>query len=118
MNKNEIRAILFENPFSKIITRIFSGILIMLIKLYQYSISPLLPNSCRFIPTCSQYSIKAIKDHGVFKGLALGIYRIVRCNPWGGHGFDPVPEKGAPFQTLKSKKKHIHTHTTNCNQNL
>lgn len=62
-----------------------------LIRLYQLAISPLLPASCRYTPTCSQYSIEAIKKYGPIKGGYLAIRRILRCNPWGGHGHDPVP---------------------------
>ncbi len=64
---------------------------ILLIRFYQLVISPFLPNSCRFTPTCSQYSLEAISKHGPIKGLWLSIKRIVRCHPWGGHGHDPVP---------------------------
>jgi putative membrane protein insertion efficiency factor len=63
------------------------------IKLYKKLISPLLPNACRFHPTCSEYCKQAINKHGVFRGLFLGIYRLLRCNPWGGSGIDEVPEK-------------------------
>jgi putative membrane protein insertion efficiency factor len=100
---NRIQNMLLENPISKGITWFICGIFIILVKIYQLSVSPLLPNSCRYTPTCSEYTIQALKQHGVFKGLALGIYRIARCNPWGGHGFDPVPKKGAPL--LKFKKQ-------------
>ena len=58
---------------------------------YQYTISPLFPASCRYTPTCSQYTKEAILKHGVFKGGWLGVKRILSCNPWGGHGHDPVP---------------------------
>ncbi|WP_373496894.1 membrane protein insertion efficiency factor YidD [Aquiflexum sp.] len=58
---------------------------------YQYLISPLFPSSCRYTPTCSQYTKEAILKYGVFKGGWLGIKRIASCNPWGGHGHDPVP---------------------------
>ncbi|WP_035467598.1 membrane protein insertion efficiency factor YidD [Algoriphagus mannitolivorans] len=58
---------------------------------YQYTISPLFPSSCRFTPTCSQYMKEAILKHGVLKGSFLGFKRIGRCHPWGGHGHDPVP---------------------------
>lgn len=68
-----------------------SYILLIPIFFYQHFISPILPNSCRFTPTCSQYAVEAIKKHGPFKGLLLAIWRILRCNPWGGHGYDPVP---------------------------
>lgn len=66
-------------------------IAILFIKLYQVLLSPLLPNACRFTPTCSQYTIEALKKHGFFKGLWLGIKRISRCRPSGGSGYDPVP---------------------------
>ena len=68
-------------------------ILILPIKFYQYIISPLTGPSCRFAPTCSCYAREALETHGVIKGGALTVWRIVRCNPWGGHGYDPVPEK-------------------------
>lgn len=66
-------------------------LLIQPIRFYQRFLSPLKPPSCRFTPTCSQYAIEAIRKHGPFKGLALAIWRILRCNPWGGSGYDPVP---------------------------
>ncbi len=66
-------------------------ILIIPIKIYQYAISPMLGASCRYTPTCSAYSIEALKKHGPIKGSYLAIKRILSCNPWGGHGHDPVP---------------------------
>ncbi len=66
-------------------------ILIIPIKIYQLTISPLLGASCRYTPTCSTYSIQALKKYGPIKGTYLAIKRIMRCNPWGGHGHDPVP---------------------------
>ena len=66
---------------------------IILIKIYQNLISPLTPATCRFEPTCSQYSIEALKEHGVFMGTKLMIIRIFSCHPWGGSGYDPVPKK-------------------------
>ncbi len=71
--------------------RLLSLILILPIRFYQLSISPLFPPSCRFIPTCSQYAIEAIRRHGPFKGLWLALRRLSRCHPWGGSGYDPVP---------------------------
>ncbi|MBN1301110.1 MAG: membrane protein insertion efficiency factor YidD [Melioribacteraceae bacterium] len=64
---------------------------ILLIKIYQILISPVLPSSCRYQPTCSQYSLEALKKYGLLKGGWLGIKRISRCHPWGGSGYDPVP---------------------------
>ncbi len=66
-------------------------ILIIPIKIYQYAISPMLGASCRYTPTCSAYSIEALKKYGPIKGSYLAIKRILSCNPWGGHGHDPVP---------------------------
>lgn len=63
---------------------------ILLIRIYQYFISPLTAASCRYTPTCSQYAVEAIKKYGAFKGGWLAIKRIASCNPWGGHGHDPV----------------------------
>ena len=73
------------------ILNILAIVLIIPIKLYQVLISPLLGSSCRYSPTCSQYSIEAIKKHGPFKGLWLAVKRISNCHPWGGSGHDPVP---------------------------
>lgn len=70
---------------------LLSLILILPIRFYQLSISPLFPPSCRFTPTCSQYAIEAIRRHGPFKGLWLALRRLSRCHPWGGSGYDPVP---------------------------
>lgn len=64
---------------------------ILLIKVYQLFISPLFPSSCRYTPTCSHYTVEALKKYGVIKGSWLGIKRISRCHPWGGSGYDPVP---------------------------
>ncbi|MBQ7042081.1 MAG: membrane protein insertion efficiency factor YidD [Muribaculaceae bacterium] len=71
--------------------RVIRLILVLPIKFYQYCISPMLPATCRYTPTCSQYAIEAINKHGAIKGLWLAIKRIGRCHPWGGSGYDPVP---------------------------
>ena len=65
--------------------------MILLIKFYQKTISPLTPATCRFQPTCSQYSIEALQKHGIFYGLFLMSKRILSCHPWGRSGYDPVP---------------------------
>jgi len=64
---------------------------ILLIKFYQYVISPAIGPKCRYTPTCSYYALEAINKYGVFKGTWLAFKRIGRCHPWGGHGHDPVP---------------------------
>lgn len=66
-------------------------IAILFIRAYQVLLSPLLPNACRYTPTCSQYTVEALKKYGFFKGLWLGIKQISSCRPGGGSGYDPVP---------------------------
>jgi putative membrane protein insertion efficiency factor len=65
---------------------------IILIKIYQWIISPLMGSNCRFQPTCSHYALEALKTHGLFTGLYLASLRISKCHPWGKSGYDPVPE--------------------------
>ncbi|MFW5762493.1 MAG: membrane protein insertion efficiency factor YidD [Cyclobacteriaceae bacterium] len=76
-----------------------------LIKLYQGAISPYFPPSCRYTPTCSHYGIEAIQKHGPFYGGWLTIKRIASCNPWGGSGYDPVPEKRPDNRIINSKNQ-------------
>ena len=64
---------------------------VLLVKFYQYAISPYTPATCRYSPTCSQYTLEALQKHGLFKGGWLALKRIFSCNPWGGKGYDPVP---------------------------
>ncbi|KGN79144.1 hypothetical protein HW49_07190 [Porphyromonadaceae bacterium COT-184 OH4590] len=72
--------------------RIIRKIFILPVIFYQKAISPMLPSSCRFVPTCSQYTIEAILKHGIFKGGFMALKRLLRCHPWGGDGYDPVPD--------------------------
>ena len=62
-----------------------------MIKFYQNFISPLLPSTCRYTPTCSEYAKQSLVKHGLIKGSFISIKRIIKCNPWGGNGYDPVP---------------------------
>lgn len=71
--------------------KVLSYPFILLIKVYQIGISPLLGNKCRFTPTCSHYGLEAFKKYGVFKGFYLTVKRISKCHPWGSSGYDPVP---------------------------
>jgi uncharacterized protein len=75
----------------KWLLQILSYPFILLIKFYQYVISPVIGPKCRFTPTCSNYALQAFKKYGVFKGFWLTVKRVGRCHPWGGHGHDPVP---------------------------
>ncbi len=70
---------------------ILARAMLVLIRVYQFVLSPLTGGACRFLPTCSDYSSEAIRRHGAWRGLCLGGSRLLRCAPWGGHGFDPVP---------------------------
>ena len=72
-------------------TALFSKPLIWLVRAYQLVISPFLPASCRFHPTCSHYAIEALQRHGSFKGFWLALRRLTRCHPWNPGGHDPVP---------------------------
>ncbi|MEK6622413.1 MAG: membrane protein insertion efficiency factor YidD [Planctomycetota bacterium] len=65
-------------------------IIIALVRAYRFIISPVLPHSCRYNPTCSQYMLDAVEKKGFIKGTLLGAWRVLRCNPWGGDGYDPV----------------------------
>ncbi len=75
----------------KWINQLISGLFLAIIKFYQWGISPLIGPACRYQPTCSRYTAEAIRKYGPWKGSILGIKRISRCHPWGGHGYDPVP---------------------------
>ena len=77
---------------------IFTHLLIKFIKIYKYLVSPLIGPSCRYLPTCSEYSIEALKTYGFVKGLLLSVKRIMSCHPWGNSGFDPVKKE------IKAKK--------------
>jgi uncharacterized protein len=68
-----------------------TSLLVALLRAYQRIIAPLLPQSCRFYPTCSTYSVEAIRKHGALRGLALTLARLARCGPWHAGGLDPVP---------------------------
>jgi putative membrane protein insertion efficiency factor len=67
---------------------------ILPIRLYQWTISPMLPRGCRFTPSCSEYAADAVLAHGLLRGTLLAARRLSRCHPWGGHGYDPVPPCG------------------------
>ncbi len=85
--------------------RILQKIVIFPIRLYQWTLSPLLGPTCRYQPTCSHYMVGAIREWGVLKGLWLGLKRIGRCHPWGGHGYDPVPRKNITEHVAKTEEK-------------
>lgn len=77
----------------KVTKKILEFIVLLPVYFYRYAISPHKPPSCRYTPTCSEYSIQAIKKLGIMKGIYLATKRILSCNPWGGSGYDPVPDE-------------------------
>lgn len=90
----------------KKLSRIVARGLSLPIHFYRYCISPLTPPACRFTPTCSQYALEALRIHGPVRGTALASRRILRCNPWGGSGYDPVPVPVPPLEEFTD----IHSH--------
>jgi putative membrane protein insertion efficiency factor len=75
------------------LNKILTFPIVVLIKFYQLAISPFIGKNCRYAPTCSHYTLEALKVHGLFKGGWLAVKRIASCHPWGGEGYDPVPPK-------------------------
>ncbi|WP_189629646.1 MULTISPECIES: membrane protein insertion efficiency factor YidD [Roseivirga] len=73
--------------------KLLIAIFIFPVKVYQYAISPMLGANCRYSPTCSSYTVQAIKEWGPLRGSWMGLRRFSRCHPWGGHGYDPVPKR-------------------------
>ena len=93
----------------KAISLLGQRLLCGLVRVYQWVISPLFPGTCRYLPTCSHYAVEAISKHGPFRGLALSVGRLARCHPWGGSGFDPVPEI-SKSETLSHAGRCDHNH--------
>ncbi len=75
----------------RLINRLLAWLLTLPVIFYRRCISPMKPPTCRFTPTCSEYAIQALRKHGPFRGSWLAVRRILRCHPWGGSGYDPVP---------------------------
>ncbi len=75
----------------RMLNRALGGLAIAIVRAYQRLLSPIMPPVCRFRPTCSQYMVQAIRKKGFIKGFALGFWRLLRCNPFGRGGYDPVP---------------------------
>jgi len=72
------------------LSNILESLLVEMVRIYKWLLSPLLPPSCRYLPTCSAYMMEALQKHGPIKGLWMGLKRIASCHPWGGSGYDPV----------------------------
>ena len=74
-------------------SRVFGLAINLMIRAYQLLLAPVVPPSCRFYPSCSHYAAEAVERHGPWRGLGLACRRLLRCHPWGGSGYDPVPSK-------------------------
>ena len=79
-------------------SRLLAAVLSLPVLIWRYLISPAMPPACRYMPSCSEYSLEALRVHGPVRGSYLTVRRLARCHPWGGHGYDPVP----PRQTAAS----------------
>src|SRR5260370_40307345 len=94
-------------------TRIPKTVLLGLLRGYKWALSPMLPPSCRYVPTCSEYAAEAIERYGAFRGTAMAIWRVLRCHPFVRGGFDPVPlnrgRVGTPAATPVGRWNHCRT---------
>lgn len=95
------------------LSKLFAAPLVAIVALYRYGVSPLLPSCCRYQPTCSAYAIEALQRHGPLRGSVLAFRRILRCHPWGGHGFDPVP----PLAQSAAQSANSSVHSSDCASN-
>lgn len=95
------------------IARLPRLLLVGIVRVYQYVISPHMPSSCRYTPTCSQYSVQALHQYGAIRGLILTIHRVGRCHPWGGSGYDPPRWFGEPppDDAIEPARGHPREHT-------
>lgn len=93
----------------KTLSRAVALLMVMPIRFYQMFITPYTPPACRFTPTCSEYARQALMKHGPIKGFILAVWRICRCNPWGGSGYDPVPDSFS-FKDLRKGSKRTNKH--------
>ncbi len=101
------------NKILKTLSHAVALLLVLPIRFYQTCITPYTPPACRYTPTCSEYARQALLKHGPLKGLVLATWRLLRCNPWGGSGYDPVPETFSlrdllthPTTTHNTNNKH------------
>lgn len=85
-------------PYSMTLNSVGSKLIIFIVRVYKTLLSPILPQACRFYPTCSTYAIEALERHGAVKGLVLAAWRVLRCQPFSSGGLDPVPDT---FRFLK-----------------
>ncbi len=93
-------------PMLRSVSRWPRLVLIGLVRGYQLLLSPHLPDSCRFTPSCSQYAVQALREYGALKGFVLSVWRVVRCHPWGGSGYDPPRWFGEPPSAKAAAPPH------------
>ena len=88
-----------------LMTRLPSAIAKLPVRLYQWLVAPLLPPCCRYAPSCSHYALEALDRHGAGRGSLLTLWRLARCQPWGGSGYDPVPETFSLANLLPRRRR-------------
>jgi len=79
------------------------GLLVLFARIYQGTLSPIIGGQCRYMPSCSHYFVEAVQTHGPLRGLAMGLWRILRCNPLFGGGYDPVPQRRSVKPIIKTE---------------
>lgn len=99
-----------------VLSHILSRLLSLPVLVWRYLISPAMPPACRYMPSCSEYALEALKVHGPLRGSALTVRRLCRCHPWGGHGYDPVPPgpKAESIRPASSKGGGAPHHAHRC----
>ena len=90
-----LTARVLTEPDPRRMRRTYEQIVRAALRAYKLTLSPLIGRGCRYVPTCSEYAAEALIVHGPARGALLAAGRVCRCHPWGGHGFDPVPPRGA-----------------------
>lgn len=91
------------------LSRLLAMVISLPVLVWRYLISPAMPPACRYLPSCSEYSLEALRVHGPVRGSWLTVRRLARCHPWGGHGYDPVPPRADRFCCQPGSAPH-HTH--------
>lgn len=87
-------------------------LLLLPVRFYRLFISPFLGHNCRYLPTCSEYAQEALEKHGAFRGSILAAKRLLRCHPWGGSGYDPVPLSGTSLSGTSTEGDKVTAHET------
>jgi len=96
------------------VSRLLAAVLSLPVLVWRYLISPAMPPACRYLPSCSEYSLEALRVHGPVRGSWLTMRRLARCHPWGGHGYDPVPPRNGAIDHSCCPSGSAPHHTHRC----